>query len=179
MFRFRLCCCRNQQVQLFSPFALRPISNTLLPMLLFPVVPRLLEQGLFPDLRQSYSDLSSDQCRELFSDDFLSQQPASNSIALQPTKASEFDIQSEIDLVETFADALRFEENLSRQNRIKREGIFKRVLDSFSAQGVPVESGDFPLPIEVTQAMAEQDWKREVARMKLEEVADLKRGKFY
>ena len=71
--------------------------------------------------------------------------------------------------VETIADAIQFEEALSRVNMEKREAIFKRVLDHLGPMPDDVQLPG--LSADITEAIEGFESRRELARLKAEAIA--------
>ena len=98
-------------------------------------------------MKQVFNEMTADKCREAFAEDFIKldgftlnsetllqvKQVAPIEGVEGKTKKLQYndDLSSEINAIETFADALRFEETLSKKNKEKRDIIFKRVLGIF------------------------------------------------
>ena len=133
-----------------------------------------IEAGLYPEMKLD-TILTAEQCREAFSEDYLSlpPPPPSPMATISSNTDADFDVQKEMESVETFADALRFEEVLSQKNRVKRDAIFKRVLSHLgpigNASGGETRDEEYSLPVDIAEAMQGHEWKREMAKIKAED----------
>ena len=89
------------------------------------IVNSIISSGAFPELSDCHL-LTPDECREAFSDDFTASEvattglhPSSSSSSSIPKKCVDKaqNVVQEIESIETFAEALKFEEKIRAQNR--------------------------------------------------------------
>lgn len=124
-----------------------------------------IESGLYHD--QVSGPLSAEQCREIFSNDYLNTVTATPKTGVgRATIDSDDRLRRQMHAVETVADAVQFEEALSKASMEKREAIFKRVLAHLGPM-----PDDVKLPgigSDVSEALEGFEARREMSRLKAE-----------
>ena len=135
----------------------------------------LIASGKHPEWGPTTQSYTSDECRLAFSAVYKA--AAEKKRASQPPKAKNRtpmrNVSKVIDTIETFADAVKFEEELVRESREKREEIFERVAKTFRDLGIENCGEGAPeveLPADVMYAINEQEKKRKEEKERMERI---------
>lgn len=135
----------------------------------------MIASGKHPEWGAATQCYSSDDCRLTFSAAYKA--AAAKKRESQPSKAKPTsppkNVKKIIESIETFADAVKFEQDLARESKEKREEIFQRVMSTFQDLGIDTGGEDrpkFELPADIMYALSEQERKREMERERAERI---------